>query len=975
MTQLKKIFSAVFMLCCFTTVFAQVTLEWVNKNAGDSTSGAYSYYNAMAVDNSGNVCVAGEMYTGNGNQVLLAKYSSSGATLWTATYSANNSTYEYVRGGVAVDASNNIYVSGYVYYSNNNYNNYYDLFVVKYDPNGNLLWSKIYDSGYNDYMDFSGIIVESNGAVVIAGSLYNNNNSNNIYDLIFVKYDASGNLLWNTTVDGGYYEYLRSIDADNSGNVFGSFQTYNYNSNGYNTIGLTKLNSSGAQQAYQVYNVNNNTQLYNYANNLDVANNGDVFIAGYIYDPNNSNYYDLITIKYDNSVTQQWVQIFDGGSYDYYGSLAADNTGNVTVTSNSYNANSGTYDWNLVKYDNAGNHLWSVLGLTGNDSTNNYSWNTDITLDNSGNSYSTGYGYNYTYNRYSAKTVKVNADSSFGWLAVYGDSTANNTYSYSLPYDVDVDNQGNVYVSGYDDDPSSYSSGSRMLTLKYSQGIAPEFKATTTKVSCKGSSDGTITLNVTAGNRPPFSYSIDSANTFSASNVFSGLAAGKYYAAVKDSLGKLSVIQKVIVCTKPDTIAPTIVCGGDIKITANSNDCNPIVTWQGPAVSDSCSFTLSSNHISGEHFPVGKTLVTYTATDVSGNISTCSFYVIVCPSPLKGHIVSKNVSCHGSADGSATAYVSGGCMPYTYSWNTSPVQTTATATNLAAGTYTVTVTDANGQIITLTVTITQPAALVVSAGANTTVYYGYPPLACANLVSSVSGGTAPYTYLWSNGATTSTINVCPTLTTTYTLWVTDANGCKGMSKVTVCVVDVRDPKCVKSENDHDRDDKKDKDKDHDDDHDKDKEGKHGSYKGKILICHKSGNNKFQTLSIDADAVAAHLAHGDKLGACGTKPCQAGKTDDELIAAELPVSSDFSAFPNPFSNTTTLVFTGNGSERTTVEILDLKGALMQTAFDGNTVDGQVYRIDVDGLSWSDAIYIARVISTNDHVQNIKLVLTK
>ncbi|HNF45015.1 MAG TPA: gliding motility-associated C-terminal domain-containing protein [Ferruginibacter sp.] len=70
----------------------------------------------------------------------------------------------------------------------------------------------------------------------------------------------------------------------------------------------------------------------------------------------------------------------------------------------------------------------------------------------------------------------------------------------------------------------------------------------------------------------------------------------------------------------------------------------------------------------------------------------------------------KNVSCFGLSDGSATVQVSGGTPPYTYSWNSIPVQATATATNLPAGNYTVSISDNGGCTGSAVVSITQPAA-------------------------------------------------------------------------------------------------------------------------------------------------------------------------------------------------------------------------------------------------------------------------
>src|SRR5690606_30204001 len=76
---------------------------------------------------------------------------------------------------------------------------------------------------------------------------------------------------------------------------------------------------------------------------------------------------------------------------------------------------------------------------------------------------------------------------------------------------------------------------------------------------------------------------------------------------------------------------------------------------------------------------------------------------------------------HGLSDGSAEVIAAGGTPGYTYSWNTVPVQTGATATGLGAGTYTVTVTDANGCSTTRDFTITEPGQLVAVVSAQTNV--------------------------------------------------------------------------------------------------------------------------------------------------------------------------------------------------------------------------------------------------------------
>ncbi len=127
------------------------------------------------------------------------------------------------------------------------------------------------------------------------------------------------------------------------------------------------------------------------------------------------------------------------------------------------------------------------------------------------------------------------------------------------------------------------------------------------------------------------------------------------------------------------------------------------------------------------------------------------------------------VSCPGGSDGSATVTATGGTTPYTYLWSNGG--TTATISSLSVGTYTVTVTDNDGITATASETVTEPAAIVITT---TTT-----PASCGanngSASANASGGTSPYNYLWSTGATTQSIfNLAPG---TYTVSVTDSNNC------------------------------------------------------------------------------------------------------------------------------------------------------------------------------------------------------
>ena len=137
--------------------------------------------------------------------------------------------------------------------------------------------------------------------------------------------------------------------------------------------------------------------------------------------------------------------------------------------------------------------------------------------------------------------------------------------------------------------------------------------------------------------------------------------------------------------------------------------------------------------------------------------------------------------CSGCT-GTATVNLSGGTGPFTYSWAPGG-QTTQTVNNLCAGTYTVSVTDQ------LSCSPPSTMAITVGSSGGTVTATGTPNNVTCNgqctgsVTANPSGGTAPYTYAWSNGATTQTINgLCAG---SYTVTITDANGCQGTQTYTI----------------------------------------------------------------------------------------------------------------------------------------------------------------------------------------------
>lgn len=249
----------------------------------------------------------------------------------------------------------------------------------------------------------------------------------------------------------------------------------------------------------------------------------------------------------------------------------------------------------------------------------------------------------------------------------------------------------------------------------------------------------------------------------------SNLGTNEVMLTVTDGAGNTNSTMATI--TVIDEIAPTITCVGDVV----SNSCNG-VTYNLPSADDNCgvpTMELISGLASGEVFPEGTTEIMYKVTDASGNEATCSFTVTVENTLDIETMDNVMPACNGDANGSLSALVGGGTAGYNYLWNNG--QTTETATDLTAGTYTLLITDATGCQLETTTTLAEPDVLSLDYSSAEPACFG---AVNGSITASAGGGTESFNYLWSDGQTTQTaINL---EADTYSVVVTDANGCEVM---------------------------------------------------------------------------------------------------------------------------------------------------------------------------------------------------
>jgi len=296
-------------------------------------------------------------------------------------------------------------------------------------------------------------------------------------------------------------------------------------------------------------------------------------------------------------------------------------------------------------------------------------------------------------------------------------------------------------------------------------------------VSCNAGSDGEI-YTTTFGGGLPYTYIWSNS---AITDDITSLIAGTYTVTVTDSNSCTDSISVVI--SEPATLVLTSSTDGNVTCSGNSNGGASINISGGTSpfnyLWSSGDTTLNTTATSNS--VVGLAGGTYNITVVDANGCSDTDSVLISePLPLILISGSTDATC-GLSDGSTWVIVAGGITPYTYSWNDPSTQNTDTATALLAGSYTVVVTDSNNCSDSVT-------AIVNNLGAATITIDSVKNITCSGgndgeVHISVTGGAAPYTYLWSNSDTIQ--DITNLIAGNYTVTVTDFGGCAAIADTTL----------------------------------------------------------------------------------------------------------------------------------------------------------------------------------------------
>jgi hypothetical protein len=390
----------------FNFVKAQ-TPDW--SWAKDSGGEGNDFGSSTATDTLGNVFVTGTynsdsitfgsftlMNMGT-TDMFIVKYDATGNILW-AKGSGATDTYSY---GIATDGFGNVYVIGRYGSASITFGTItlinsgsWDIFIVKYDANGNVLWAKseggpTSDYGYSTTTDVQGNVYISgrfNSPSITFGG-YTVTNSGNA-DMFIVKYDSIGNVLWANSLGASSDEVGNSIATDLNGNVY----VTGYYVSPTIIIGSdTLVNSGGSDMFIVKYDLNGNIQWAKNAGgtgwdngySVDTDDSGNIYLTGYFHSPsisfgaftltnstNLGNTSDIFIVKLDFMGNIIWANGIGSIGDDVGYCIVIDDYNNVYVTGN-YNSpsinfapitltNAGSsHDVFIAKYNISGNLLWA----------------------------------------------------------------------------------------------------------------------------------------------------------------------------------------------------------------------------------------------------------------------------------------------------------------------------------------------------------------------------------------------------------------------------------------------------------------------------------------------------------------------------------------------------------------------------------------------------------------------------------------
>jgi len=698
---------------------------------------------SIATDYDGNVYITGtflnssitfDSITINNNglrNIFLAKYAPNGNIIWAKSAGGNNYDYSC---NVTTDNSGNVYVTGYfqsdtiIFYSDTLINNgTADIFLAKYDSDGNVLWAK--SAGKDSYDHSYSVTADTSDNVYITGDFRSDSiifdtiiliNNNGGSDAFLAKYSADGDIIWAKNVGVNGEDAGNDIICDLSNNVYltGQFRSDSI------IFGSTILNNNGSDDIFLVkYNSDGNVLWAKKAGNTDsdigksvtADTSGNIYLTGY-FESNNISFgainltingtygypnTDVFIAKYAPNGTALWAKNAGNSGTDKGTGITTNISNNIFISGNFNSSsitfgstvltNNGGYDMFVVKYAPTGNVVWAKsVGSDEEESSNGIAVNAL-------NLYMTGY---------------FQSDI----ISFYSDTLINNGF-----YDIFI--------------------------AKLSECTISVFIGNDTTI-CKNDS---IILNPGAGFT---SYLWQDAST---NQTFIADTTGTYYVMVTDNYDCVAYDTINIIVSSPviDLGQDAGLCDGNILILDAENP-GSLYLWNDSTTNQTLDLDTSGTYY-------------VQVTDINNCSASDTITISVNPLPnvnlgndtnfCNGNILTLDAENPGSL----------------YLWNDSTTNQTFDVDT--SGTYYVQVTDTNNCFASDTILISVNPLPYVDLGNDT----GF----CDGNILTLDAENFGSSYLWNDSTTNKTLDVHTS--GTYYVQVTDTNNCAASDTILISV--------------------------------------------------------------------------------------------------------------------------------------------------------------------------------------------
>ena len=316
----------------------------------------------VSTDNNGNVYMVGysrgnfDGHTNSGAQdAFMVKFDSDGNKIWSklmGTTATDKAT------GVSTDNNGNVYMMGYSYGDFDGHTNSGngDVFIVKFDSNGNKMWSKLMKISEYDEIWIDHVSIDSRDNVYVVGESEVDFDGDDVFDVFIVKFDSNGNKLWSKLMGTDSTDIARDVTTDSRGNVYmlgeseGDFDRHT--NRGRDDAFMVKFDSNGNKLWSKLMG----TAESDYAHGVSTDSSGNVYMVGQSngdFDGHTNGGSSPFIVKFDSDGNKIWSKLMENpGSAK---GVSTDNNGNIYMMGYSYgdfdgHTNSGNGDVFIVKF-------------------------------------------------------------------------------------------------------------------------------------------------------------------------------------------------------------------------------------------------------------------------------------------------------------------------------------------------------------------------------------------------------------------------------------------------------------------------------------------------------------------------------------------------------------------------------------------------------------------------------------------------